>query len=71
MREVLMMFDYAAKPPLWGRGGGALWMRAPLEPELRERVEDVVLNRRPDASERLLEIAENAKSAAKDDAPAE
>ena len=38
-----------------------------LEPELRERVEDVVLNRRPDASERLLEIAENAKSAAKDD----
>ena len=38
-----------------------------LEPELRERVEDVVLNRRKDASERLLEIAENAKSAAKDD----
>ncbi len=38
-----------------------------LDPELRERVEDVVLNRRPDASERLLEIAENAKSAAKDD----
>ena len=27
-------------------------------PELRERVEDVVLNRRPDATERLLEIAE-------------
>ncbi len=29
-----------------------------IEPELRERVEDVVLNRRPDATERLLEIAE-------------
>ena len=29
-----------------------------LEPELRERVEDVVLNRRPDAGERLVEIAE-------------
>jgi 5-methyltetrahydrofolate--homocysteine methyltransferase len=38
-----------------------------LEPELRERVEDVVLNRRSDAGERLVEIAENAKGAAKDD----
>ena len=38
-----------------------------LDPELRERVEDVVLNRRPDATERLLEIAEQVKGAAKDD----
>src|SRR5260221_2607487 len=38
-----------------------------LEPQLRERVEDVVLNRRPDAAERLLEIADAAKGAAKDD----
>jgi 5-methyltetrahydrofolate--homocysteine methyltransferase len=38
-----------------------------LEPTLRERVEDVVLNRRPDAGERLVEIAETAKGAAKDD----
>jgi 5-methyltetrahydrofolate--homocysteine methyltransferase len=38
-----------------------------LEPTLRERVEDVVLNRRPDAGERLIEIAETAKGAAKDD----
>jgi 5-methyltetrahydrofolate--homocysteine methyltransferase len=38
-----------------------------LEPTLRERVEDVVLNRRPDAGERLIEIAESAKGAAKDD----
>ena len=38
-----------------------------LEPELRERVEDVVLNRRPDAGERLVEIAESTKGAAKDD----
>ena len=37
-----------------------------LEPDLRERVEDVVLNRRPDAGERLVEVAENAKGAAKD-----
>ncbi|MBX3621449.1 MAG: methionine synthase [Rhizobacter sp.] len=38
-----------------------------LDPELRERVEDVVLNRRPDAGERLVEVAESAKGAAKDD----
>ncbi|WP_370869650.1 methionine synthase [Rhodoferax sp.] len=38
-----------------------------LEPELRTRVEDVVLNRRPDAGERLVEIAEGAKSEARDD----
>ncbi|MCL4697318.1 MAG: methionine synthase, partial [Burkholderiaceae bacterium] len=38
-----------------------------LEPGLRERVEDVVLNRRPDAGERLVEIAETAKGAAKDE----
>jgi len=38
-----------------------------LEPMLRERVEDVVLNRRADASERLIEVAESAKGAAKDD----
>ncbi|MEO6276293.1 methionine synthase [Roseateles sp.] len=38
-----------------------------LDAELRERVEDVVLNRRPDAGERLIEIADRAKSAGKDD----
>ncbi|CAN5918173.1 methionine synthase [soil metagenome] len=38
-----------------------------LEPELRERVEDVVLNRREDSGERLIEIAESAKGMAKDD----
>jgi 5-methyltetrahydrofolate--homocysteine methyltransferase len=38
-----------------------------LEPVLRERVEDVVLNRRPDAGERLVEIAESARSGAKDE----
>ncbi|HEV8690256.1 MAG TPA: methionine synthase [Ideonella sp.] len=38
-----------------------------LDAELRERVEDVVLNRRQDSTERLLEIAEAVKGAAKDD----
>jgi 5-methyltetrahydrofolate--homocysteine methyltransferase len=37
---------------------GQLGLYEEIEPELRERVEDVILNRRPDATERLLEIAE-------------
>ena len=42
-----------------------------IQPELRERVEDVLLNRRDDATDRLLEIAEQfrgekGKAAAKD-----
>ncbi|NDB00638.1 MAG: methionine synthase, partial [Betaproteobacteria bacterium] len=38
-----------------------------LAPELRERVEDVVLNRRADAGERLVEIAESTRGAARDE----
>ena len=37
-----------------------------LPPELKARVEDVVLNKREDASERLIEIAESAKGQAKE-----
>ncbi|HTW16866.1 MAG TPA: methionine synthase [Nocardioides sp.] len=37
---------------------GALVPYSEVEPELRDRIEDVILNRRPDAAERLLEIAE-------------
>jgi len=40
---------------------GALPLYDDLEADLRERVEDVVLNRRPDATERLLEIADKFK----------
>ncbi len=39
-----------------------------LAPELRERVEDVVLNRRPDATERMIEFATNLKSGGKREA---
>ncbi|MCI1193080.1 methionine synthase [Calidifontimicrobium sp. SYSU G02091] len=38
-----------------------------LDPQLRERVEDVVLARRADATERLLEIAESFKGQGRDD----
>ncbi|WP_218855639.1 methionine synthase [Nocardioides daedukensis] len=37
---------------------GALVVYDEIDPDLRDRIEDVVLNRRPDAAERLLEIAE-------------
>jgi 5-methyltetrahydrofolate--homocysteine methyltransferase len=40
---------------------GALPLYDELDPELRERVEDVVLNRRRDGTERLLEIADRFK----------
>jgi len=40
---------------------GALPLYDDLDPDLRERVEDVVLNRRRDATERLLEIADRYK----------
>ncbi len=49
---------------------GALPIYDDLDPELRERVEDVVLNRRKDATERLLEIAERYR-ARKGEAPVE
>ncbi len=48
---------------------GALVPYDPVDPELRERIEDVVLNRREDAAERLLEIAERFNSAEKAERP--
>jgi len=46
---------------------GQLAVYEEIEPELRERVEDVLLNRRDDATERLVEFAERVK--AKDKTP--
>jgi 5-methyltetrahydrofolate--homocysteine methyltransferase len=40
---------------------GQLGVYEDIEPELRERVEDVVLDRRPDAGERLVQFAEGLK----------
>jgi 5-methyltetrahydrofolate--homocysteine methyltransferase len=44
---------------------GQLAVYDDIEPELKERVEDVILNRRPDATERLLEMAERVKGSGK------
>jgi 5-methyltetrahydrofolate--homocysteine methyltransferase len=40
---------------------GQLAVYEDLEPELKERVEDVLFNRRPDATDRLVEIAERVR----------
>jgi len=44
---------------------GQLAVYEEIEPELRERVEDVLLNRRDDATERLIEFAEGVKAKGK------
>src|SRR5438132_6725386 len=45
---------------------GQLGVYEQLNPELRERVEDVLFNRRADATERLVEFAGRVKSTAKE-----
>ena len=53
---------------------GMLGVYEEIAPDLRERVEDVLLNRRPDATERLVTLADEIKeaqaAAASPDAPA-
>jgi 5-methyltetrahydrofolate--homocysteine methyltransferase len=49
---------------------GALVPYDSIDPELRERIEDVVLNRREDATDRLLEIADRFNSTEKAEDPA-
>ncbi|MFL6589950.1 MAG: methionine synthase [Chthoniobacterales bacterium] len=44
---------------------GQLAVYEQIEPELKTRVEDVLLNRRDDATERLVEFAESVKGVAK------
>src|SRR5216110_2670422 len=44
---------------------GQLAVYEEIEPELRTRVEDALLNRRDDATERLVDFAENVKAAEK------
>lgn len=48
---------------------GMLGVYDDLAPALREKVEDVVLNRKPGAGEALVEIAQSVKGQAKDSGP--
>src|SRR6184192_1376360 len=50
---------------------GQLAVYEEIEPQLRERVEDVLLNRRGDATERLVDFAENVKAKDKTRVPDE
>ena len=47
---------------------GQLAVYADIPPDLRERIEDVVLNRRPDGTERLLAVADDASGVRKNNA---
>ncbi len=50
---------------------GMLQVYDEIPPDLKERVEDVLLNRRPDATERLVAFAESIKGAGKEKVAAE
>jgi 5-methyltetrahydrofolate--homocysteine methyltransferase len=50
---------------------GQLAVYEEIDPDLRERVEDVLLNRRDDATERLVDFAENVKAKDKTRVPDE
>ncbi|MEM9667822.1 MAG: methionine synthase [Pseudomonadota bacterium] len=63
-RAMHSVFLYHAIPAGMDMGivnAGQLDIYDEIEPELRTRVEDVILNRRSDATERLIEIAERFK----------
>ena len=57
MHSVFLYHAIAAGMDMGIVNAGQIAVYDEIEPRLRERVEDVILNRRPDATERLLEIA--------------
>jgi len=58
MHAVFLYHAIAAGLDMAIVNAGQLAIYEEIEPDLRERVEDVILNRRTDGAERLLEIAE-------------
>jgi 5-methyltetrahydrofolate--homocysteine methyltransferase len=61
IHSVFLYYAIAAGMDMGIVNAGALSIYDDLPDELRERVEDVVLNRRSDATERLLDIADKYK----------
>jgi 5-methyltetrahydrofolate--homocysteine methyltransferase len=61
MHTVFLYHAIAAGLDMGIVNAGQLGVYADIPAELRERVEDVILDRRPDATERLLEIAGQVK----------
>src|SRR3990167_4049160 len=64
MHSILLYHAIAAGMDMGIVNAGALPVYDDIEPELRELCEDVVLNRRPDGTERLLAMAERYKGGA-------
>jgi 5-methyltetrahydrofolate--homocysteine methyltransferase len=64
MHSVFLYHAIAAGMDMGIVNAGALPVYDDIEPELRELCEDVVLNRRPDGTERLLAMAERYKGGA-------
>ena len=65
MHSVFLYHAIAAGMDMGIVNAGALPVYDDIDPELRELAEDVILNRRPDATERLLEVAERYKGGAR------
>ena len=65
MHAVFLYYAIRAGMDMGIVNAGTLALYDDVEPELRERVEDVLLNRRADATERLLEHAERVKGGGK------
>ena len=63
MHSVFLFHAIKAGMDLGIVNAGQIAVYDDLDPELREACEDVVLNRRPDASERLLALAEKFRGA--------
>ena len=61
MHSVFLYHAIAAGMDMGIVNAGALPVYEDIEPELRTRIEDVLFNRRPDATDRLIEIAETLK----------
>lgn len=65
MHSVFLYHAIAAGMDMGIVNAGQIAVYDEIEPLLRQRVEDVILNRRPDATERLLEIAADFKGGRK------
>ncbi|MBX9244383.1 methionine synthase [Actinotalea ferrariae] len=66
MHAVFLSHAIAAGLDMGIVNAGMLTVESEIDPVLREAVEDVVLARRPDATERLLALAETYKAVRKD-----
>lgn len=65
MHAVFLYYAIQAGMDMGIVNAGLIEVYDEIEPQLRQMAEDVILNRRPDATERLVEYAENLKTKGK------